>query len=43
MVVEGKKVFVNPDCYFEKVGQIIDNHPIGGIGIYGPKNQCLVD
>jgi hypothetical protein len=38
MVVAGKTVFVNPDCYFDSIGKEIDQHPIGGPGIHGPKS-----
>lgn len=25
------------DCYYEGIGKLIDEHPIGGLGIHGPK------
>lgn len=43
MVVEGKTVFVNPDCYFDSIGKEIDRHPVGGPGIHGPKSGGSID
>ena len=25
------------DCYYEGIGKLIDEHPLGGLGIHGPK------
>lgn len=38
MVIGGKKALVNEDCYFEKISDEIDKHPIGGLGIHGVKS-----
>ncbi|HBH71388.1 MAG: hypothetical protein UU88_C0011G0016 [Parcubacteria group bacterium GW2011_GWC1_42_11] len=43
MVVDCKKVFVNPDCYFDQIGEEIDKHPIGGRGIHGPGCKSPID
>lgn len=43
MVVAGKTVFVNPDCYFDSIGKEIDRRPIGGPGIHGPKSGRSID
>ena len=43
MVVEGKKVFVNPDCYFEGFGKGVNAHSIGGLGTHGPINAGTLD
>lgn len=33
------KVLINEDCYFDRISDEIDKHPIGGLGIHGPKNN----
>lgn len=38
-----EKKLINEDCYFEKFGEEIDKHPIGGPGIHGPKNKGPID
>lgn len=43
MTINGKKVIVNEDCYFDKISELIDEHPIGGLGIHGPKTSTLDD
>lgn len=43
MKINEKRVLVNEDCYFEKIGDFIDEHPIGGLGVHGPKNKCPLD
>lgn len=39
---ENRKL-INEDCFFEKMGEEIDKHPIGGLGIHGPKNSGPID
>ncbi|MBI5798750.1 MAG: hypothetical protein HZB10_02365 [Candidatus Yonathbacteria bacterium] len=41
-VGENKKP-INSDCCFEKFGEEIDKHPIGGLGMHGPKNKGTID
>jgi len=34
---------INEDCFFEAFSAEIDKHPIGGLGIHGPKNRSPID
>jgi len=34
---------INANCFFEKFGEEIDKHPIGGLGLNGPKNKGQID
>ncbi len=43
VTIDNKKVLINEDCYFERLGEEIDKHPIGGPGIHGPKNNGPLD
>lgn len=43
VVVDGKKVLINEDCYFAKFGDEIDKHPIGGPGMHGPGCKSPID
>lgn len=45
MVVGGKTVFVNPDCYIDSISEIVETSgAIGGLGTHGPRMQkCLLD
>jgi len=43
MKIGETRVLVNEDCYFEKIGKFIDEHPIGGPGVHGPKNSGPID
>ena len=43
MVIGGKRVFVNSDCYFSKISDFIDENPIGGLGISGPGDKSAID
>ncbi|MFA5997073.1 MAG: hypothetical protein WC791_01135 [Candidatus Paceibacterota bacterium] len=43
MKVDGERVLVNEDCYFDEIGKFIDDHPIGGLGTCGPKNSGPID
>lgn len=43
MEIGGKRVLVNEDCYFEKIGYLIDKHPVGGLGVHGPKKCTPID
>ena len=39
---ENRKL-INEDCFFEKMSDEIDKHPIGGLGMNGPKNKGPID
>lgn len=34
---------INEDCYFKRISNDLDKHPIGGLGINGPKNSGPID
>lgn len=43
VVINGKKVLINEDCYFAKFSDGIDTHPIGGPGMHGPGCKSPID
>lgn len=43
VVVNGKKVLINEDCYFAKFGDEINVPAIGGLGIHGPGCKSQID
>lgn len=38
-----KRVLINEDCYFDRMSDEIDIHPIGGLGIHGPGCKSQID
>jgi hypothetical protein len=43
IVIDKKRVLVNSDCYYEAIGEEIDKHPIGGLGMHGLKVSTFDD
>lgn len=41
--VGADRKLVNEDCYFDMMSKQIDEYPIGGLGINGPKNRGPID
>ena len=38
-----KRKLINEDCYFKRISDELDKHPIGGPGIHGPKYSGQID